>query len=118
MNGIVIIDKPAGWTSQDVVSKLRGVLHTKRIGHGGTLDPMATGVLPVFVFMFDINVKIALVVVILTPLSLFVAGFIAKRTYTMFKKQSETRGEQTSLIEEMIGNLKVVKLKHKYKTIN
>ena len=49
MNGIVIIDKPADWTSQDVVSKLRGVLHTKRIGHGGTLDPMATGVLPVFV---------------------------------------------------------------------
>ena len=49
MNGIVIIDKPATWTSQDVVSKLRGVLHTKRIGHGGTLDPMATGVLPVFV---------------------------------------------------------------------
>ena len=49
MNGIVIVDKPATWTSQDVVSKLRGVLHTKRIGHGGTLDPMATGVLPVFV---------------------------------------------------------------------
>ena len=49
MNGIVIVDKPEGWTSQDVVSKLRGVLHTKRIGHGGTLDPMATGVLPVFV---------------------------------------------------------------------
>lgn len=49
MNGIVIIDKPAGWTSQDVVSKLRGALHTRRIGHGGTLDPMATGVLPVFV---------------------------------------------------------------------
>ena len=49
MNGIVIVDKPQGWTSQDVVSKLRGALHTKRIGHGGTLDPMATGVLPVFV---------------------------------------------------------------------
>jgi len=49
MDGIVIIDKPAGWTSQDVVSKLRGVLRTRRIGHGGTLDPMATGVLPVFV---------------------------------------------------------------------
>ena len=49
MDGIIIIDKPATWTSQDVVSKLRGVLHTKRIGHGGTLDPMATGVLPVFV---------------------------------------------------------------------
>ena len=49
MDGIIIIDKPAGWTSQDVTAKLRGVLHTKRIGHGGTLDPMATGVLPVFV---------------------------------------------------------------------
>lgn len=47
--GILIVDKPAGWTSQDVVSKLRGVLHEKRIGHGGTLDPMATGVLPIFV---------------------------------------------------------------------
>ena len=60
-------------------------------------------------FMFDINVKIALVVVLLTPLSLFVAAFIAKKTYNMFQKQSETRGEQTSLIEEMVGNLKVVK---------
>lgn len=47
-NGILIVDKPAGWTSQDVVSKLRGVFHEKRVGHGGTLDPMATGVLPVF----------------------------------------------------------------------
>lgn len=47
--GILIVDKPADWTSQDVVSKLRGVFHEKRIGHGGTLDPMATGVLPVFV---------------------------------------------------------------------
>jgi ATP-binding cassette subfamily B protein len=71
-----------------------------------------TGVLTIvgtLFFMFDINIKIALVVVILTPLSLFVAGFIAKRTYTMFQKQSETRGEQTSLIEEMVENLKVVK---------
>ena len=49
MNGIVIVDKPQDWTSQDVVSKLRGVFKKKRIGHGGTLDPMATGVLPVFV---------------------------------------------------------------------
>ena len=48
-NGIIIIDKPAGWTSQDVTAKLRGVFHERRIGHGGTLDPMATGVLPVFV---------------------------------------------------------------------
>ena len=49
MDGIIIIDKPAGWTSQDVTAKLRGVFGTRRIGHGGTLDPMATGVLPVFV---------------------------------------------------------------------
>ena len=49
MNGIVIIDKPAGWTSQDVTARLRRVFQTRRIGHGGTLDPMATGVLPVFV---------------------------------------------------------------------
>jgi len=49
MNGIVIVDKPQGWTSQDVTAKLRGVFKTRRIGHGGTLDPMATGVLPVFV---------------------------------------------------------------------
>ncbi len=49
MNGIVIVDKPAGWTSQDVTARLRRVFQTRRIGHGGTLDPMATGVLPVFV---------------------------------------------------------------------
>ena len=48
MNGVLIIDKPAGWTSMDVCAKLRGVFHEKRVGHGGTLDPMATGVLPVF----------------------------------------------------------------------
>lgn len=49
MNGIIIINKPAGWTSHDVIAKLRGILKEKRIGHGGTLDPMATGVLPVFI---------------------------------------------------------------------
>ena len=48
-NGIIIIDKPADWTSMDVCAKLRGILHEKRVGHAGTLDPMATGVLPVFV---------------------------------------------------------------------
>ncbi|MDO4517516.1 MAG: tRNA pseudouridine(55) synthase TruB [Bacillota bacterium] len=48
-NGILVIDKPQDWTSHDVVAKLRGILHVKRIGHAGTLDPMATGVLPVFV---------------------------------------------------------------------
>ncbi len=49
MDGIVIVDKPQGWTSQDVTARLRRVFNTRRIGHGGTLDPMATGVLPVFV---------------------------------------------------------------------
>ena len=49
MNGIVIVDKPQEWTSQDVTARLRRVFGTRRIGHGGTLDPMATGVLPVFV---------------------------------------------------------------------
>ena len=49
MNGILLIDKPAGWTSSDVVAKLRGVLHEKRVGHSGTLDPMATGLLVLFV---------------------------------------------------------------------
>jgi len=48
-NGIIVIDKPAGWTSMDVCAKLRGMFREKRIGHAGTLDPMATGVLPVFV---------------------------------------------------------------------
>ena len=49
MNGILLVDKPAGWTSNDVVQKLRGILHERRIGHAGTLDPMATGLLTVFV---------------------------------------------------------------------
>ena len=48
-DGIIIIDKPSGWTSMDVCAKLRGILKTKKVGHAGTLDPMATGVLPVFV---------------------------------------------------------------------
>ncbi len=59
-------------------------------------------------FMLSINVKITLVVVLITPVSFFVASFIAKRTYKMFKLQSETRGEQTALIDEMIGGQKVV----------
>lgn len=59
-------------------------------------------------FMLSVNVGITGVVVLVTPLSFFVAGFIAKKTFTMFKVQSETRGEQTALIEEMIGNQKVV----------
>lgn len=70
-----------------------------------------TGVLTILgtlVFMLSLNVWITFVVVIVTPLSFFVASFIAKRTYTMFKLQSATRGEQTALIDEMVGNQKVV----------
>ncbi len=70
-----------------------------------------TGVITILgtlIFMFRENVGITLVVVCITPVSLFVANFIAKSTYKMFKLQSETRGEQTALIDEMIGNQKVV----------
>lgn len=59
-------------------------------------------------FMLSVNITVTGVVVVVTPLSFFVAGFIAKRTFTMFKLQSETRGEQTAFIEEMVGNQKVV----------
>ncbi len=59
-------------------------------------------------FMLTLDVKITLVVVVVTPVSLFVASFIAKKTYSMFQLQSKTKGEQTALIDEMIGNLKVV----------
>lgn len=65
-------------------------------------------ILGTFFFMLSVNVGITIVVVVITPVSLFVAGFIAKKTYSMFKLQSETRGEQTALINEMVGNQKVV----------
>lgn len=71
-----------------------------------------TGVITILgtlLFMFVINWKIALVVVLVTPLSLFAASFIAARTYSLFKKQSETRGEQTAYINEIVGNAKVVR---------
>ena len=70
-----------------------------------------SGVLTIFGtlgFMFSINVKITFAVIVLTPLSMFVANFIAKHTYVMFRQQSEIRGEQTAIIDEMIGGQKVV----------
>ena len=70
-----------------------------------------TGVLTIFgtlAFMLSINLWITLVVVVVTPLSFLIAGFIAKKTYTMFQLQSRTRGEQTAFIDEMVGNQKVV----------
>lgn len=71
-----------------------------------------TGVVTIvatIVFMIRINLKISLIVILLTPLSLFVASFIAKNTYDMFKKQTETRGELTGIIDEMVGGQKVVR---------
>ena len=71
-----------------------------------------TGVITILgtlIFMISLNFKITLVVVLITPLSLFVAKYIAKNTYQMFRVQSETRAEQTGFIDEMLGNLKVVK---------
>lgn len=70
-----------------------------------------TGVITIFgtlIFMFSVNWKISLVVVLITPVSLFVAGFIANRTYNMFRLQSESRGTMTALIDEMVGNQKIV----------
>lgn len=64
-------------------------------------------------FMFTINIWLALIVLVLTPLSLFVSKFISKRTYKHFKKQSEQRGKETSYIEEMLSNIKVVKSYHR-----
>lgn len=72
-----------------------------------------TGVITILgtlLFMLSINMQITLIVVVITPISLFVAGFIAKRTYTMFKLQSETRSEMSSLVNEMIGNHPIVKI--------
>ena len=60
------------------------------------------------IFMLTIDVKISCIVVLITPLSLFVASFITKKTYSMFQLQTRTRGEQTSLIDEIVGNEKVV----------
>ena len=74
-------------------------------------NQLFSGVLTIvitLVFMITINIKITLAVVVITPVSLFVASFIAKKTYSMFQLQSKTRGEQTAFIEEMVGNQKVV----------
>lgn len=95
----------------DMVSRIIADVDTFADGLLMGFTQLFTGVATIvgtLLFMLSINIKITLVVVILTPLSLFVASFIAKRTYSMFQLQSKTRGEQTALIEEMIGNQKVV----------
>lgn len=96
----------------DIVSRVVADVDTFADGLLMGFTQLFTGVLTIFgtlIFMMVTNVPIALVVVCITPVSFLVAKFIATRTFSMFKLQSETRGEQTALIEEMIGNQKVVK---------
>lgn len=100
-----------GHSYGDVVSRVIADVDQFADGLLMGFTQLFTGVITIlgtFGFMLSINVKITFVVVLLTPVSLFVASFIAKRTFSMFKLQSETRGEQTALIDEMIGNQKVV----------
>ncbi|MDD7667552.1 MAG: ABC transporter ATP-binding protein [Agathobacter sp.] len=95
----------------DMVSRIIADVDTFADGLLMGFTQLFTGIATIvgtLIFMLVIDVKITLVVVILTPLSLFVASFIAKKTYSMFQLQTKTRGEQTALIEEMVGNQKVV----------
>lgn len=101
-----------GHSHGDIVSRVIADVDQFSDGLLMGFTQLFTGVVTIIgtlVFMFSINVPTTVVVVILTPLSFFIAGFIAKRTFSMSKLQSETRGEQTALIDEMIGNEKVVK---------
>nr|WP_300657137.1 ABC transporter ATP-binding protein [uncultured Acetatifactor sp.] len=96
----------------DIVSRVVADVDTFADGLLMGFTQLFTGVLTIIgtlIFMLITNVPIALVVVCITPVSFLVARFIATRTYSMFKLQSEIRGEQTSLIEETIGNQKIVK---------
>lgn len=95
----------------DMVSRIIADVDTFADGLLMGFTQLFTGlatIIGTLLFMLFVNVKITVVVVLLTPISLFVAGFIAKNTYSMFQLQTQTRGEQTALIEEMVGNQKVV----------
>ena len=95
----------------DIISRLIADIDQFSDGLLMGFTQLFTGILTILgtlIFMFTINPAIAVVVILVTPVSLFVASFIAKRTYTMFRKQSQTRGELTSLVEEMLGSQKVV----------
>ena len=95
----------------DMVSRIIADVDTFADGLLMGFTQLFTGlatIIGTLLFMLFVNVKITVVVVLPTPISLFVAGFIAKKTYSMFQLQTQTRGEQTALIEEMVGNQKVV----------
>ena len=98
-------------SSGDIVSRVIADVDQFADGLLMGFTQLFTGVLTILgtlFFMFSVNVTISIVVFLVTPISLFVAAFIAKRTYKMFRVQSETRGEETAYIDEMIGNQKVV----------
>ena len=95
----------------DMVSRIIADVDTFAEGLLMGFTQLFTGIATIagtLIFMMRINVNIALVVVVITPLSLFVASFIAKNTYSMFQLHTKTRGEQTALIDEMVGNQKIV----------
>ena len=95
----------------DMVSRIIADVDTFADGLLMGFTQLFTGlatIIGTLLFMLFVNVKITVVVVLLTPISLFVAGLFAKKTYSMFQLQTQTRGEQTALIEEMVGNQKVV----------
>ena len=97
--------------SGDVISRIIADIDQFSEGLLMGFTQLFTGVITILGtlgFMFVINYRIAVVVVFVTPVSLVVASYIAKRTYVMFRKQSETRGELTSLVDEMLGNQKIV----------
>lgn len=99
--------RPAGEIVNRVIADADQVADGLLLGFTQLFTGIVT-IIGTLIFMLTINVKIALLVIILTPLSLLTAKFIAGRTYSMFKEQSETRAEQTSFTDEMISNLKVV----------
>jgi ATP-binding cassette subfamily B protein len=110
-----ITDLPVGYIDShphgDILSRVINDVEQLSDGLLMGFSQLFTGLLTIVAtigFMFSINIPIALVVVVFTPLSLFVASFIAKNTYSMFKKQSEIRGEMTTLIEEAVGGAKTV----------
>ena len=102
-----IDSKPSGDTVSRIISDADQFADGLLMGFTQLFTGVVT-ILGTLCFMISINFKISLVVVILTPLSLFVARFIAKRTHSMFTMQAKTRGEQTAFIEEMTGNKKIV----------
>lgn len=100
-----------GHSYGDIVSRVIADVDQFADGLLMGFSQLFTGIITIvgtLLFMLSVNVTITVVVVLITPISLFVAAFIAKKTHIMFRKQSETRGEQTALIDEMIGNQKVV----------